>query len=193
MRRGFKPDPKIPRSLFEATSIRDIDFEAFDFSTLEGKVVFVVNVASEDSRTDENYKMISDLLEEYHGSGLEVLAFPSNWYGQRETRPLKEIKKFVYGKYNKNIKLFTKTDLEWNEAFALGCHYFPGDIIWNFHGKFLFNRNGVPVGRYDLLTTYQFLRDEIAAQIQDGYGVEPKEIAESTEGDSDLADFVRFE
>ncbi|CAN8067807.1 unnamed protein product [Agarophyton chilense] len=193
MRRGAIPEPRIPRTLYEANPILDVDLNPFDFSTLEGKVVYVVNVASEDARTDENYRMMSDLLEHYHGSGLEVLAFPNNWYGQRETRALSEIKEFVYSKYNKNIRLFSKTDLEWNQVFALGCHYYPGEIVWNFFGKFLFNRNGVPVGRYDLLTTYQFLHDEIGAQISGGYSVEPVEITESTEGDSDLSEFVTFQ
>ncbi|PXF41352.1 hypothetical protein BWQ96_08922 [Gracilariopsis chorda] len=70
---------------------------------------------------------------------------------------------------------------------------FPGDIIWKIHGNILFRRNGVPAGRYDLLTTYQFLHDEVGVQIRDGYGSKPTEIEESTEGHSDLAEFVNFQ
>eukprot|EP00177_Eucheuma_denticulatum_P000860 GFKZ01001554.1.p3 GENE.GFKZ01001554.1~~GFKZ01001554.1.p3 ORF type:complete len:129 (+),score=34.65 GFKZ01001554.1:559-945(+) len=43
-------------------------------------------------------------------------------------------------------------DPEWNEVFALGQAHFPGEIIWNFHGKFLFDRKGKPVERFDLLS-----------------------------------------
>lgn len=177
--------------MFEADPIRDIDIEPFDFSTLEGKVVFIVNVASEDSATDEQYKMLTKLMDDYHGVGLEILAFPSNWYGQRETKSFAEIKKFVHDKYHKGIKLFTKTDLEWNQLFALGTHYFPGEIIWNFHGKFLFNRNGVPVGRYDLLTTHEFLDEEIKRQIQDGYDVKPDPKKAVKEDEFDLEEFMK--
>ncbi|PXF44852.1 Phospholipid hydroperoxide glutathione peroxidase, chloroplastic [Gracilariopsis chorda] len=191
MRRGFKPNPRIPRTVFDADPIRDIDTEPFDFSTLKGQVVFIVNVASEDNATDEQYQMLSKLMEDYHGSGLEILAFPSNWYGQKETKSFEEIKKFVYKKYNKNIKLFTKTDLEWNQLFALGTRYFPGEIIWNFHGKFLFNRNGVPVGRYDLLTTHEFLDEEIKRQIQGGYDVMPDPKMETKEDEFDLEEFMK--
>ena len=152
-RRGGEPNPEVPDTLFNAEQVKDIDFQDFDFSTLKDKVVLLANVASEDDYTDSNYKLFSRLLDSYHASGLEVLAFPSNWFGQKETATHEEIKKFVYSNYSDKIKLFIKGDIEWNQAFALACKYYPGDIIWNFHGKFLFDRQGIPVARFDLLST----------------------------------------
>lgn len=139
--------------------IKDIDFKLTDFSTYEGKVVFVVNVASEDSFTDPVYTFLARMLDQYQSEGFEVIAFPCNWYGQKETGTPEEIKAFVESKYTNKIRLMSKVNIEWNEVFALGQSYFPGEIIWNFHGKFLFDRSGIPVERFDLLSSEDTIED----------------------------------
>lgn len=162
VRRGARPDPKLPNFLHEAEPMYDIDVKPFDFSKLEGKVVLVVNVASDDEQfTDTTYSMLSKLLDMYHEVGFEVVAFPSNWFGQLETRSFEEIKEFVYSNYSNKIHLMAKTDLDWNPVLALGKKYLPGEIIWNFHGKFLFGKKGLPVARYDLLTTFEYIDQQL--------------------------------
>lgn len=193
VRRGQKPDPEIPKNLFEAEPIKDIDFKDFNFAQLKDKVVMVVNVASDDDFTDVNYKMFTKMLEKYHSQGLEILAFPDNWFGQRETRPLPEIKKFVHGKYTDKIKLMGKVDLDWDQVFALAQKYYPGEIIWNFHGKFLFNRSGLPVGRFDLLSTPEYVEEAISEEIRGGY-VDPidpdlADMGQSLEPDNEVLEF----
>lgn len=161
VRRGFKPDPEVPPTLYDAEPIKDIDFNDFDFSKLRGKVVLVVNVASTDTHTEASYKSFTDLLERYQDEGLEIVAFPSNWYGQNEQADNAGVKEFVHKTYTDRITLMTKTDLDWNPVFALGRRFFPGDVIWNFHGKFLFGKKGLPVARFDLLTPHDYLDSQI--------------------------------
>lgn len=168
VRRGFKPDPEIPTNLFDTKPIADIDYNLFDFTQLKGDVVLVSNVASHDDYTDSMYGMFASLLDKYQDSGFHVLAFPSNWYGQKEYDSLSGIKKLVREKYSEKIKLFCKTDIDWNQVFALGCSYFPGEIIWNFHGLFLFDRSGIPVERFDLLTTADYVEGRVRKQIYGG-------------------------
>lgn len=165
VRRGRKPDPTIPLTLFEAEPIKDADLNMVDFSSFKDCVVYVINVASADMFTDSNYTLMADLLEKYYDLGFRILAFPSNWYGQKETGTYEEIKKFAHEKYSDKITMLTKGDLEWNEIFALGCKYFPGEVIWNFHGKFLFNRQGIPVARFDLLTPDDHLSLRVAQEV----------------------------
>lgn len=167
IRRGPKPNPTIPTTLYDAEPIRDINFELFDFASLRDRVVLIVNVASEDGYTHCNYKAFADLLEKYHDDGLEIVVFPSNWYGQHETGTFEEIKAFV-GEYSDRIKIMSKASIEWNPVFALGRRYFPGEVIWNFHGKFLFGRKGLPVARFDLLTTDEYLETEVSHFLQSG-------------------------
>lgn len=162
MRRGPIPKIDIPATLYDAEPMVDIDLQPFDFSKLRGRVVLVVNVASEDRKTDENYKSFRQLLDDYHGAGFDIVVFPCNWFGQVETGSFEEIKKFVHSNYSDSIKVMAKSNIELNPIFALGRKYFPGEIIWNFHGKFLFGKNGLPVARFDYLTTHEYLDSEIS-------------------------------
>lgn len=164
-RRGRKPAPVIPDTLYDTKPQPDIDYQPFDFGILRDKVVLVVNVASADQFTESNYQMFVKLLESYHPGGFEILAYPSNWYGQYETGSQEEIKKFVHSKYSDKIKLMAKSDLEWNSVFALGQKYFPGEVIWNFHGKFLFGRKGLPVARFDLLSTWETIESQVSLYV----------------------------
>lgn len=175
VRRGFKPDPDLPVNLFETKPIIDIDHNMFDFSKLKGDVVLVVNVASADDFTDPMYTMMANLLEKYQDSGFHILAFPCNWFGQKESNSLEEIKKFVHKTYSDRITLFSRTDIEWSQVFALGLKYYPGEIIWNFHGQFLFNRDGIPVDRFDLLTPADYVEGQVRRHI---YGESDQDVDE---------------
>lgn len=166
VRRSPIPKIDIPATLYDTEPMKDIDLKPFDFSSLRGRVVLVVNVASEDRKADENYASFSQLLEEYHGAGLEIIVFPCNWFGQFETGSFNEIKQFVHSKYSDRIRVMAKSNIELNPIFALGRKYFPGEIIWNFHGKFLFGKKGVPVARFDYLTTHDYLDSEIRRYVQ---------------------------
>ncbi|CDF37194.1 unnamed protein product [Chondrus crispus] len=145
----------------------------FDFSKLKGDVVFVSNVASSDDYTEPMYKMMAGLLDKYGESGFHVLAFPSNWFGQKEWGKAEEIKNYVHTTYSDKIKLFALTDVEWNQVFALGCKHYPGEIIWNFHGQFLFNRDGIPVARFDLLSTEEYVTSRVGQEVLFGGGTDP--------------------
>lgn len=46
-----------------------------------GKVVVIVNVASECGLTQKNYVQLKELLEKYKSRGLAIAAFPSNQFG----------------------------------------------------------------------------------------------------------------
>lgn len=162
-KRGFTARPEIAESLDLIPEMKDIDRKPFDLSQLKGKVVFAVNVASEDTSTDDNYTFLASLLEEHGDDGLVVLAFPCNWFGQKETKRNAEIKKFVHEKYSSQIILMDKSDPEENPVFALGMKHFPGEIFWNFHGKFLFSKAGQPIERFDLLSTDEHVARRVQA------------------------------
>lgn len=168
VRRGQRPAPEIPDSLslYDIEPIHDIDYNKFDFSTLKGRVTLVVNVASDDEQFSEStYRSFAALLDKYHDAGFDILAFPNNWFGQRETRSHEEIKKHIHSKYSDKIKLFAKSDMDWNAVFGLGRMFFPGEVVWNFHGKYLFGRKGLPVARFDLLTTHDYLDSQVGMYV----------------------------
>ncbi len=59
---------------------KSIDGKEVDLSKYKGKVVLVVNVASQCGNTPQ-YKGLEDLHKKYKGEGLAVLGFPANEFG----------------------------------------------------------------------------------------------------------------
>ena len=69
-------------STFYELSDKDMDGKSVPMSSFEGKIVLLVNVASECGRTKSNYTQIPKLMDEY--PMLKVLAFPCNQFGGQE-------------------------------------------------------------------------------------------------------------
>eukprot|EP01124_Arcella_intermedia_P035161 TRINITY_DN8889_c0_g1_i1.p1 TRINITY_DN8889_c0_g1~~TRINITY_DN8889_c0_g1_i1.p1 ORF type:complete len:193 (-),score=32.57 TRINITY_DN8889_c0_g1_i1:46-624(-) len=121
---------------------------------LRGKVVVVVNVASECGLTESNYRQLSELLDEYWARGLRVVLFPCNQFlGQEPGDPF-QILQFG-SKWNDKFLMTQKVDVNgaaqhplwaWLKATAPGG-FLGDDIKWNFT-KFLLNRQGLPIARY---------------------------------------------
>ena len=68
---------------FYEHEVNTIDGLPFDLSSLKGKKLLVVNVASECGLTSQ-YKELQALYSEYGGDNFEILAFPANNFGSQE-------------------------------------------------------------------------------------------------------------
>jgi glutathione peroxidase len=125
----------------------------------EGKVLLVVNVASNCGFTGQ-YKELQSLYELLHPEGFEILAFPCNQFGGQEPGTSDEIQNFCEKNYSVTFPIFEKIEVNGSNTHPL--YEFlkstvPGflgttSIKWNFT-KFLVNRSGVPINRYDSITT----------------------------------------
>ena len=83
--------------------------------------------------------------------GVVVLAFPCNQFANQEPNDNAEIKRFVTSKFGVTFPLFAKIDVNGSNtapvyAFLKRC--FAGDVPWNFLSKFVIDRDGVPVARF---------------------------------------------
>jgi len=84
------------------------------------------------------------------GRGLVILAFPCNQFGAQEPKSEADIKKFVAA-YDVAFPMFSKVDVNGaNTApvYVFLKKSFPGDVPWNFLGKWVCDRDGVPVARF---------------------------------------------
>ena len=97
---------------FEAKSIRGDDCR---LSSFEGKVCLVVNVASACGLTPQ-YDGLQRLYSEYHNRGLEILAFPCNQFGSQEPGTSLQISEFCTKNYGVTFDLFSKTDVNGDNA-----------------------------------------------------------------------------
>jgi len=96
----------------ETKSLHDLTAETIDhkgrpLSDFAGKVLLVVNTASECGFTPQ-YAGLEQLWRQYQGKGLAVLGFPSNEFGAQEPGSEPEIKSFCETRFGVSFPLFAK-------------------------------------------------------------------------------------
>jgi glutathione peroxidase len=133
----------------------------------KGKVMLIVNTASQCGFTPQ-YKGLQELYAEYRDRGLEVLGFPCDQFGHQEPGNDDEIKSFCEVNYGVNFPLFSKIEVNGDNAHPLYKFLknekggMLGDNIkWNFT-KFLVDKRGNVMERFAPTTT----PEKIAADIE---------------------------
>ena len=147
-----------------ATSIYDFTMKSIDgqpvsLKSYSGKVVLLVNVASRCGFTPQ-YTGLEKLYEKYKDRGLVIVGIPANNFAQQEPGTNDEIKKFCSTKYNVSFPMMSKVSVLGDDETPLyrfltdkaANPQIGGDIKWNFT-KFLFDRSGNPVARFEPATT----------------------------------------
>src|SRR5436190_12496057 len=132
--------PQCPALL--SHKVQNILGETEDLCEHAGKVVLVVNTASECGYTPQ-YKGLQALHERYKGRGLVILGFPSNDFGQQEPGSNKEIADFCDRTYAVKFEMLGKTSVAAGASpFFDGLAKATGERPeWNFH-KYLVGRDG---------------------------------------------------
>jgi glutathione peroxidase len=134
--------------------MKTIDGETVDLEDYEGNVVLVVNVASECGLTRQ-YTGLQAMYDKYKDKGFVILAFPCNQFGSQEPGSEAEIKQFCSTKYSVNFPMFSKVEVNGENAAPIyklltAKELQPvgsGKISWNFE-KFLIGRDGQPIARF---------------------------------------------
>ena len=133
--------------------LKDIDGKSTSLKPYQGKVLLIVNVASECGYTPQ-YKELEAIYQKYKGQGLVVLGMPCNQFGSQEPGSNEEIKEFCSSKYNVTFPMFDKLDVNGANRHPLYTRLAgkdspaAGDIKWNFT-KFLVSRDGTVIKRFD--------------------------------------------
>jgi glutathione peroxidase len=134
--------------------VTTIDGQSVDLAKYKGKVLLIVNVASECGYTDQ-YKAMQALHAKYAKEGLAIMAFPCNDFGSQEPGNEAKIKDFATKTYGAQFDLFGKIKILGKDAaplyqFLTGKETNPknaGDVKWNFE-KFVISRDGAIVARF---------------------------------------------
>jgi len=148
-------------------SVDDINGKPVKLSKYKGKVLLIVNTASECGFTPQ-YKGLEALYEKFHGKGLEVLGFPCNQFGAQEPGDEKAIEQFCELNYGVTFPMFAKVDVNGDDASPLFKHLKSAKkgilgseaIKWNFT-KFLVDRDGNVVERYAPKTEPKELENDV--------------------------------
>ncbi len=125
----------------------------------KGKVLLIVNTATKCGFTKQ-YTELEELYEKYNDRGFEILDFPCNQFFMQAKETDEEINAICSLKYNTKFKRYHKIDVNGKNATELYT-YLKNNYInkersvrikWNFT-KFLVNKKGEVVGRYEPKTT----------------------------------------
>ena len=135
-------------------TVKSIDGEQVALSKYAGKVVLIVNTASQCGYTPQ-YEGLEELQQKYAKSGFSVLGFPCNQFGAQEPGTEADIKMFCTVNYGVTFPMFAKIDVNGDSADPLYKYLTsaaPGilgteAIKWNFT-KFLIAKDGLVLNRY---------------------------------------------
>ena len=87
-------------------------------SDYKGKVILIVNTATRCGFTPQ-YKELEELYQKYSQSGLEILDFPCNQFGQQAPGSIEEIHNFCTANFNIHFPQFDKIDVNGDNAHPL--------------------------------------------------------------------------
>jgi glutathione peroxidase len=126
-------------------TLTGIDGKPMPLSQFRGKLMLVVNTASECGYTPQ-YEGLEALWEAYRDKGLVVIGVPSNDFGGQEPGTAQEIATFCKVNYGVSFPLAGKTAVKGAAAdpfykWAGEQAGVEGQPKWNFH-KYLFGRDG---------------------------------------------------
>ena len=133
-------------------TVLDMNDKEVNLSSYNGKVLLIVNVASECGNTPQ-YAGLEEIYKEFEPKGFEILAFPCNDFGGQEPGTNEEIKTFCTTNYGVTFKLFDKIKVLGPDKSPLYAVLTDnsvtgkGDVKWNFE-KFLIDRDGKIVARF---------------------------------------------
>ena len=147
---------------FSAKSIKGVNVP---LSKFKGKVLLIVNTATHCGYTKQ-YNGLQTLYQTYQSRGLEVLDFPSHSFLQTPEDNA-GIEAFCERQFKTTFTTFEKIDVNGDQAHPLYLYLRKANkeqidmkIEWNF-SKFLINRQGQVVGRYNAKTTPEMLIETI--------------------------------
>lgn len=150
----------ISATAFAASNIHEFTLDALNgtptpLANFKGKVMLVVNVASQCGYTYQ-YEGLQALYVKYKDQGLVVAGFPANNFGEQEPGSNAEIGAFCKAKFGVTFPMFSKISVKGADKAPLYQFLTDkaanprtgGEIPWNFT-KFLVDRNGKVIGRFD--------------------------------------------
>jgi len=136
-------------SAFYSFKVETIDGKTFDFNTLKGKKVMIVNTASKCGNTPQ-YEDLENLYRDFSGAGdFVIIGFPANNFMNQEPGSNEEIMAFCTEKYDVTFPMMSKISVKGKDIHPLyqwltskeknGVK--DSEVTWNFQ-KYLIDEKG---------------------------------------------------
>ena len=173
--------------------VKDMDGNEVSLSDYKGKVLLIVNTATECGFTPQ-YEDLQTIYDKFKDRGLVILDFPCNQFGGQAPGDISKIHEFCTSKYNTTFPQFDKVDVNGENAsplftFLKSKQGFKGfgngeqakfmdemlkkqdpdyasksDIKWNFT-KFLVDSKGDVVARFEPTVSMNFVSTVVSSKL----------------------------
>mgnify|MGYP003583581792 FL=1 len=128
--------------------VKDLEGNDFDFASLKGKKILVVNTASKCGLTPQ-YKDLQAIYDQYKDKNFVIVGFPANNFASQEPGTNEEIGAFCERNYGVTFPMMAKISVKGDDMDAVykfltqkaknGLQ--DSEVEWNFQ-KYLINENG---------------------------------------------------
>jgi len=127
--------------------VKTLDGGEFNFSTLKGKKVMIVNTASKCGFTPQ-YKDLEDLYKQYSDE-LVIVGFPANNFANQEPGTNAQIRKFCTDNYSVTFPMMAKISVKGSDMAPVykwltekkENGVMDSEVKWNFQ-KYLISEDG---------------------------------------------------
>jgi len=128
--------------------VQDLNGKTFDFSTMKGKKILVVNTASKCGYTRQ-YEQLEAIYKKYKDENFVIVGFPANNFGSQEPGTNAEIATFCKVNYGVTFPMMSKISVKGsdiNEVYQFLTQKAKNglkdsNVEWNFQ-KYLLNEKG---------------------------------------------------
>lgn len=143
-----KTDKDMTKETIYQFKVEDLSGDTFDFASLKGKKVMIVNTASKCGLTPQ-YKDLEAIYKEYKDKGFVIVGFPANNFASQEPGTNKEIETFCQQNYGVTFPMMDKVSVKGDDM----CEVYKfltqksknglqdSEVEWNFQ-KYLINEKG---------------------------------------------------
>jgi glutathione peroxidase len=128
--------------------VQDLAGDEFNFATLKGKRIIIVNTASECGLTPQ-YEQLQAVYNQYKDQNLVIVGFPANNFGSQEPGSNAQIASFCQKNYGVTFPMMAKISVKGNDMHPVyqfltqkaknGLE--DSNVQWNFQ-KYLINSSG---------------------------------------------------
>lgn len=128
--------------------VKDLAGAEFDFTSLKGKKIMIVNTASECGLTPQ-YEQLQTVYETYKDKNFVIVGFPANNFGAQEPGTNEQIATFCKKNYGVSFPMMAKISVKGNDMHPIyqfltqkvknGLQ--DSEVQWNFQ-KYLIDENG---------------------------------------------------
>ncbi|MBF2707679.1 glutathione peroxidase [Flavobacterium soyangense] len=143
-----KTIPTMQKQTIYQFQVEDLSGKKFDFASLKGKKIMIVNTASKCGLTPQ-YKELEAIYKQYNDKNFVIVGFPANNFASQEPGTNKEIAAFCQLNYGVTFPMMDKVSVKGNDMCAVyqfltqksknGLQ--DSEVEWNFQ-KYLLNEQG---------------------------------------------------